>query len=95
MFFLLVKKKLKEMESSSIQLPYGFVHDKNLGSELHFDLHQNFKKELLLKKQPYIAHLENPAINDVVKGGKVGSLALQIFFWQQIFCKIVFKKIWI
>ena len=41
--------------------------------ELHFDLLQNFKK------QPYVAHLENPAINDVVKGGKVDSLALQKF----------------
>ena len=46
---------------------------------MHFDLHQNFKKELLFGKQPYVAHLENPAINDVVKGGKVDSLALQKF----------------
>ena len=29
------------MESSSIQLPYGFVRDENPGGELHFDLHQN------------------------------------------------------
>ena len=67
------------MESGSIQLPYGFIRDKNPGGELHFDLHQDFKKELLFKKQPYVAHLENPAINDVVKGGKVDSLALQKF----------------
>ena len=79
MFFLLVKKKLKKMESGSIQLPYGFVRDKNPGGELHFDVHQNFKKELLFEKQPYVAHLENPAINDVVKGSKVDSLALQKF----------------
>ena len=79
MFFLLVKKNLKNMESGSIQLPYGFVCDKNPGGELHFDLHQNFKKELLFKKQLYVANLENPAINDVVKGGKVDSLALQKF----------------
>ena len=64
------------MESGSIQLPYCFVRDKNPGGELHFDLHQNFKKELF-EKQPYVAHLENPAINDVVKSGKVDSLALQ------------------
>ena len=36
-------------------------------------------KKLLFEKQPYVAHLENPAINDVVKGGKVDSLALQKF----------------
>ena len=41
--------------------------------------HRDFKKELLFKKQLYVAHLENPAINDVVKGGKVDSLALQTF----------------
>ena len=46
---------------------------------MHFDLHQDFKKELLFKKQPYVAHLENPVINDVVNGGKVDSLPLQIF----------------
>ena len=67
------------MESGSIQLPYGFVRDKNPGGELHFDLQQNFRKELLFEKQPYVAHLENPAINDVVKGGKVDSLMQQTF----------------
>ena len=30
------------MESGSIQLPYGFIRDKNPGGELHFDLHQDF-----------------------------------------------------
>ena len=69
------------MESSSIQLHYCFVRDKNLGGEWHFDLDQNFKKELLFEKQPYVAHLENRAINDVVKDGKVDSLALHQFFF--------------
>ena len=67
------------MESGSIQLHYGFIRDKNPGGELHFDLHQDFKKELLFKKQLYVAHLVNPAINDVVKDGKVDSLALHKF----------------
>ena len=35
---------------------------------------------MLFEKQPYVAHLENPVINNVVKGGKVDSLALQTFF---------------
>ena len=34
---------------------------------------------MLFEKQSYVAHLENPAINDVVKGGKIDSLALQKF----------------
>ena len=43
MFFLLVKKKkLKKMGSGSIQLPYGFIRNKNPAGELHFDLHQDF-----------------------------------------------------
>ena len=67
------------MESSSIQLLYGFARDKNPGGELHFDLHQNFKKELLFEKQLYVGHLENPTINYVVKGDKVDSLLLQKF----------------
>ena len=71
---MLVKKKLKMKERGSIQLLYGFVRDKNPGCELHFDLQQNFRKELLFEKQPYVAHLESPTINDVVKGGKVDSL---------------------
>ena len=37
------------MESGSIQLPYCFVRDKNLGGELHFDLHQILKKSCYLK----------------------------------------------
>ena len=47
MFFCQLKKKLKNMESSSIQLAYGFVGDKNPGGELNFDLHQDFRKWLL------------------------------------------------
>ena len=65
------------MESGSIQLPSGFVRDKNQNGQLHFDLHQNFEKELLFEKQLYVAHLENPAINDKVKCSKVDSLPLQ------------------
>ena len=42
------------MERGSIQLAYGFVPDKNPGGELHFDLQQNFRKELLFEKQPYV-----------------------------------------
>ena len=74
------------MESGSIQLPYGFIRDKNPGGELHFDLHQDFKKQLLFKKQSYVAHLENPAINDVVNGGKVDSLA-KISFGDRSFAR--------
>ena len=67
------------MESGSIQLPHGFIRDKNTGGELHFELHQDFKRELLFEKQPYVAHLENPAISDVVKDRKVDSSVLQKF----------------
>ena len=45
------------MKSGSIQLRYGFVRDKNPGSELHFDLHQNLKKELIVMMAVSIMHL--------------------------------------
>ena len=72
------------METGSIQLPFGFIGDKNLGGELHFEfdfLNGQHTVAFLItfKKQPYVAYLENPPINDVVKDGKVDSVALEKF----------------
>ena len=44
---------------------------------MQFNLPLNFKKDILFDKLPYIAHLDNPAIDNVVKGNKVDDLALQ------------------
>ena len=65
------------MEGGSIQLPFGFVPDESPGGEIQFNLPFNYRKDLLFAKLPYIANLNDPAINDVVKGGNVDNLALQ------------------
>ena len=65
------------MAGGSIQLPFGYVPDDNDKGNLQFNLQLNFKKDILFDKLLYIAHLENPAINNVVKGNRVNDLALQ------------------
>ena len=75
--FVLINKKILKMAGGSIQLPFGYVLDDNEKGDLQFNLPLNFRKDILFDKLPYIAHLDNPAIDNVVKGGKVDDLALQ------------------
>ena len=65
------------MAGHSIQLPFGYVPDDNEKGNLQFNLPLNFKKDILFGKLPYIAHLDNPTIDNVVKGNKVDDLAIQ------------------
>ena len=65
------------MENGSIQLPFGFVPDKNPGGEIQFNLPLNYKKDLLFTKLPLAANLNDPAIDDVIKNGNVDKLAVQ------------------
>ena len=65
------------MENGSIQLPFGFVPDKNPGGEIQFNLPLNYKKDLLFTKLPFAANLNDPAIDDVIKNGNVDKLAMQ------------------
>ena len=65
------------MAEGSIQLPFGYVPDDNKKGDLQFKLLLNFRRNILFDKLPYIAHLDNPTINNVIKGGKVDELALQ------------------
>ena len=66
------------MENGYIQLPYGYVQKDN--ENLYFDLPFGYKKKLLFDKLPYIAQLNNPAIDNVVKGKKNDDLSIQKFF---------------
>ena len=65
------------MEGGSIQLPFGYIPDEKADDGLQFNLPLNFRKDILFDKLPHIVHLNNPAIDNVVKGGKVDDLALQ------------------
>ena len=81
------------MESGHIQLPFGFLPDQNPDDDLVFDLQLNYQKNLLFNKLSYIAQLNNPAIDDVVRGKRTDDISIQKFFWRQIFCKIRSKII--
>ena len=58
-------------------MSFGFVRDENEGGEIQFKLPLNFREDILFEKLPYIAHLDNPAIDNVVKDVKVDDPALQ------------------
>ena len=64
------------MVGGSIQLPFGYVPNDNETGNLQFNLPLNFKV-ILFDKLRYIAHLDNPATDNVVKGNKVDDLDLQ------------------
>ena len=65
------------MEGGSIQSPYGYLSDESPGGELQFNLPLNYRKDLLFAKLLYIANLNDPAIDYVIKGGNVDALPLQ------------------
>ena len=62
-----------------IQLPYGFVEKENENDKMHFNLPLNYKKSLLFDKLPYVAQLNNPAIDNVIKGKENDDLSIQKF----------------
>ena len=62
-----------------IKLPYGFVSKENEKEKLRFNLPLNYKKDLLFRKVPYFAEVNNPAIDDVVLGKKRDDLSIQKF----------------
>ena len=62
-----------------IKLPYGFVSNENDKRKLRFNLPLNYKKDLLFRKVPYFAEVNNPAIDDVVLGKKRDDLSIQKF----------------
>ena len=62
-----------------IKLPYGFVSKENDKGKLRFNLPLNYKKDLLFRKVPYFAEVNNPAIDDVVLGKKRDDLSIQKF----------------
>ena len=66
-----------ERSSGYIQLPYRYVENEN-DEKIHFDIPHNYKKKLLFDKLPYIAQLNNPAI-DVVKGKENDDLSIRKF----------------
>ena len=67
-----------EKQLYSITL-WFYIPDQKNNEKLYFDLPLNYKKNLLFDKLPYMAQLNNPAIDDVVKGKKNDDLSIQKF----------------
>ena len=65
------------MEGGNIQLPFGYIWDENEGGEIQFTPPFNFKKDILFEKLPYVYHLQNPALGNVLKSGKADDIDLQ------------------
>ena len=61
-----------------IQLPYGYVENEN-DEKINLNLLHNFKKELLFENLPFVAQLNNPVIENVVKGKETDDIGIQKF----------------
>ena len=61
-----------------IHLPYGFLENDD-ENKINFDLPRNFKKELLFENLPFVAQLNNPAIENVVSGKNTDDISIQKF----------------
>ena len=62
-----------------IKLPYVFVFNEKDKQKLRFNLPLDYKKDVLFRKVPYFAEVNNKAINDVVLGKKRDDLSIQKF----------------
>ena len=68
-----------DKKNGYIQLPYGYMENDNNGENLNFNLPKNFKKELLFDNLPFVAQLNNSAIENVVKGKENDAISIQKF----------------
>ena len=65
------------MSGKHIPLPFGILRDKSKEKSIKLNLLPNFRKDVLLDQLPYLAHLENLVIVDVVRNGFVDDLSLK------------------
>ena len=65
------------MSGKSIQLPFGFIRDKSKEKLIKLNFPPNHRRDVLFDQLPYLGHLENPAIKDVIKDGIMDKLSLQ------------------
>ena len=72
------------MSGKHIQLSFGIVRDKSKEKSVMLNLFPNFRKDFLFDQVPYLAHLGNSVIVDVLKNGIVGDLSLQKYVCLQI-----------
>ena len=71
---ILLKKE--NISGKSIQLSFCVVRDKSKEKSIKLNLPSSCRKDVLFNHLPYLSHLENPAIKDVVRDSVVDDLAL-------------------
>ena len=67
------------MSGKSIQLPFGVVRDKSKEKSIKLSLPPNYRKDVLFDQLPYLGHLKNPAIKDVIKDDIIDNACKSIF----------------
>ena len=75
------------MSGKSIQLSFGAVRDKSKEKSIKLNLPPNYKKHVLFDQLPYLCHMENPAIEDVIKDDIEDNLSLQKYLLATWFLK--------
>ena len=65
------------MSGKSIQPTFGVVRYISKEKSIKLKLPANYRNDVLFHHLPYLGHLENPAIKDVVRDGVVDNIALQ------------------
>ena len=68
------------MSGKSIQVTFGVVRYISKEKSIKLKLPSNYRNDVLFHHLPYLGHLENPAIKDVVTDSVVDNIALQEFF---------------
>ena len=71
------------MSGKSIKLPFGVVIDKSKEKSIKLNLPPNYREDFLFNQLPYLSHLENLAIKDVIKDSIVDNLSLQKYFLEK------------
>ena len=69
------------MSGKSIQLPFVAVRDKSKEKSIKLNLPPNYRKDVLFDQLPYLNHLQNPAIKDVIKDDIVDNLSFQKYLF--------------
>ena len=83
------------MEGKIIQLPYDVIFEKNdPENELQFNFPPNFRKDILFDKLLFLTHSENPTLNNMLKMMWLTILSFKNIFWQLVYCKIAYNKVW-
>ena len=59
-------------------MPYGYIEN-NDDEKINFNLPKNFKKELLFDDLPFVAQLNNSAIENVISGKENDDISIQKF----------------